>query len=320
MDQPPWISAAAMHASVTTPDCVDALSRALLDGLRPADQPRRVVHAVAGGELMTMPSAFGDRAGVKVVGIGSPAGAGHSAAAGTQPRIQALYLLLDAVTLAPLALLDGSALTAIRTAAVSALAVQQLAEPAASRLVVFGSGPQAQAHISALRAVRPIAEVRVVGRTRERAQRFLDEIELSGVDAAAGTASDVAFADLVVCATTAGEPLFDGGLVASHCCVVAVGSHQPHRRELDSELLRSAHVVVEDAAVALAEAGDVVLAIADGALDSADLIPLAELVTGHRSVPRGRPRVFKSVGMAWQDLVVAAEIHRRRETATSHLR
>lgn len=320
MDQPPWISAAAMQALVTTQDCLDALSQALLDGLQPADQPRRAVHPVAGGELMTMPGAFGDRAGVKVVGIGS-AGTGSSAASGAaQPRIQALYLLLDAVTLSPLGLLDGSALTTIRTAAVSALAVRNLSEPTASRLVVFGCGPQAQAHISALRAIRPITEVRVVGRTPERAERFLDEIDLSGVEAAAGTASDVAGADLVVCATTAGEPLFDGSLVAPHCCVVAVGSHQPHRRELDPELLRSAHVVVEDAAVALAEAGDVVLAIADGALDSADLIPLAELVIGRRPVPQGRPRVFKSVGMAWQDLVVAAEISRRRDIATAHLR
>ena len=95
--------------------------------------------------------------------------------------------------------------------------------------------------------------------------------------------------------------------------MVAVGSHEPDARELDAPLLGRATVVVEDVATALREAGDVVLAIADGALAAADLVPMRDVVTGAVIVPADRPLVFKSVGMSWQDLVVAEAVARIAE-------
>jgi ornithine cyclodeaminase len=100
--------------------------------------------------------------------------------------------------------------------------------------------------------------------------------------------------------------VFDGALVGDDAFVVAVGSHERDRRELDGELVGRSQVVVEDVATALREAGDVVMAIEEGHMDAAGLVPLAEMVRGAASVDRTRPRVFKSVGMGWEDLVVAA--------------
>jgi ornithine cyclodeaminase len=113
----------------------------------------------------------------------------------------------------------------------------------------------------------------------------------------------------VVCCTTAGEPLFDGALVADHAAVAAVGSHSPTGREVDGTLVRRSACYVEARAVALREAGDLLLPLPPAA--AADWTNLAELVTGAAEVGFSRPRFFKSVGMAWQDLAVAAEIHRR---------
>jgi ornithine cyclodeaminase len=92
---------------------------------------------------------------------------------------------------------------------------------------------------------------------------------------------------------------------------VAVGTHEAHRREVDSTLLGRASVVVEDVSTALREAGDVVLAIAEGAIAADRLVTIADVVTGRSVVDPARPSVYKSVGMAWQDLVVAGEVQRR---------
>jgi ornithine cyclodeaminase len=291
-------------------DAVDVVERALRAGLDPSADPPRGVVDTASGQLLLMPAEAPDGVGVKIVSVapGNPARG--------RPRIQAVYLLLDAGSLTPVALLDGTALTVVRTAAVSAVAVRRLAAPDASRLVLFGSGPQAWGHLEALRAVRPVRDVVVVGRDSARATAFAERAGALGLQAAVGAPGDVADADLVVCATTARTPLFDGSLVRDTACVVAVGSHEPDARELDAGLLGRGTVVVEDPATALREAGDVVLAIAEGRLDDAALVGLAEVVAGAEGPPpTGSPRIFKSVGMSWQDLVVAGEVHRRRQGA-----
>ena len=120
-------------------------------------------------------------------------------------------------------------------------------------------------------------------------------------------------ADVVVCATSARSPVFDSALLRDDAVVVAVGSHEPDARELDAPLLGRATVVVEDIATALREAGDVVLAIAESMLTAADLVPMRDVLTGDVALPTDRPLVFKSVGMSWQDLVVAAAVVRCSE-------
>jgi ornithine cyclodeaminase len=115
-------------------------------------------------------------------------------------------------------------------------------------------------------------------------------------------------ADVVVCATSAREPLFDAGLIADAAVVIAVGSHEPDARELPAALCARATVVVEDPDAALREAGDVVLAITDGALRADDLVPMRDVVTAAVRPDPARPLVFKSTGMSWEDLVVAEAV------------
>jgi ornithine cyclodeaminase len=278
---------------------VDALEAALRGGLDPeADPPRSFVPA-ARGELLVMPSAAGGELGVKLVTVGG------------EPRVQGVYVLFDGETLAPAALLDGIGLTDLRTSAVSALAVRHLAAHEPRRLVVFGTGPQARAHVRALRAIAPIEEVAVVGRDPGRTDALARELEAeaAGLTAKAAGPGEVASADVICCCTTAREPLFDGGAVAGETVVVAIGSHEPEAREVDERLAGRATVVVESRTSALREAGDVIQAIEAGVLREDALIPLAELVRGDAAPEPGRPRFFKSTGMAWEDLVLAAAVH-----------
>jgi ornithine cyclodeaminase len=296
----PFLDGDAVLGALPFADAVDALERALVGGLDPAAAVDRSIVEVAHGQLLLMPAETATATGVKLATV-APGNAAHGL-----PRIQALYVLLDRTTLRPLALLDGTALTTLRTPAVSAVAVRHLADPDARRMVVFGSGPQAWGHVEAVRAVRPLESVVVVGRDRSRADALAGRIAGSGLAAEVGAPESVGKADLVVCATTSADPLFDSALLQPGACVVAVGSHEPDRRELDSALLgRAATVVVESAAVALREAGDVIMAVEEGTLDPETLVDLGAVV---RREPAGGLSVFKSVGMGWQDLVVAEAV------------
>jgi ornithine cyclodeaminase len=158
--------------------------------------------------------------------------------------------------------------------------------------VVFGTGPQARAHEQALRTVLPIEHVDVVGRGGDPSAVVRD-------------------ADVVCCCTTARDPVFDSRLLKDDATVIAVGSHEPDARELDERLMRRATVVVESHATALTEAGDVIQA----GLGEGDLITIDALVRGEADVPDGGPRVFKSAGMSWEDLVVAAALWESRPAA-----
>lgn len=290
-----------MIALPSPAEAVAALRAALRGGLDPEADWARARVPLRHGHLLLMPAEWGGYAGIKVATV-APANPARGL-----PRIQGGYQLFDAETLTPLATLDGAALTTLRTAAVSALAVDVLAPPDASRLVVFGAGPQARGHVDAIRAVRPVAEVVIVGRNAERAAVFA-----SAVDGRVGSAADVAGADLVVCATTAREPLFDGAALRRDATVVAVGSHELTAREVDDTTVRSATVVVEARSAALREAGDIVVPMAAGRFDADMLVDLASVVRGAVAVDPGRPRLFKSVGMAWEDLVIAASSWERR--------
>jgi ornithine cyclodeaminase len=280
---------------------VEALERVLLDGLDPEECPARSNVPVPAGELLLMPAASARYTGVKVAGV-VPANAARGL-----PRITGSYLLLDGPTLQPLALYDGAALTSLRTPAVTALALRHLAAPEAGHLVLFGAGPQAYGHLDALRAVLPLTRLTVVGRSAEPAAALVAYARTLGLAAEAGTAADVAEADVLVCCTTARTPLFDGRLVPDHAAVAAVGSHEPAAREVDTALVTRAARYVEARSVALREAGDLLVPIGEGAIRETDtLANLSELVNGKAVVPHDRPRFFKSVGMAWQDLAVAA--------------
>lgn len=302
-DALPWISADEVFARVSFGAAVRAVQRDLRAGLDPALDFSRGILDVTNGQLLLMPSRSSEFVGVKVATLapGNPAVG--------RERIQGVYLLMDATTLSPLALIEGTALTNLRTPAVSAAAADHLAPAQVDNLVVFGSGPQAWGHIEAMRAIRVLGWVTIVARDRGRAAALASRVQGSGLDARVGSADDVRDAQLIVCATTARIPLFDGSLVPDDSCSVAVGSHEVDVRELDSALIGRAQLVVEDTAVALHEAGDLVIPIGEGLIDAASLVPMRDIITGATPVDHHRPRVFKSSGMSWEDLVVAAEVY-----------
>ena len=301
---PALVTADEIFTRVDYRTAVRAVQNALANGLDPANDFARQVLPVANGQLLLMPTEAAHFVGIKVASV-----APDNPALGRE-RIQGVYLLLDAATLTPLSLLDGAAITTLRTPAVSAAAADYLAPADIEHLVVFGSGPQAWGHIEAMRAIRSIGRVTIVARDQLRAELFAARVTASGLPARVGRATDVSSAQLIVCATTARTPLFDGTLVPAECCVIAVGSHEADARELDSALLARSQLVVEDPATARREAGDVTMALAEGTIEPGDLVPLRDVAMGTVTAAQHRPRVFKSTGMSWEDLVIATAVYR----------
>jgi len=303
-----FISGDEVAKQLSVRAATQAVEEALRAGLDPdADAPRSSI-PTARGHFLLMPSEFKRYCGVKVASV-----APDNPSEG-RPRINGSYLLFDAHTLAPLALLDGIALTSLRTPAVSAVAVDQLARADAHRLLLFGTGPQAWNHIEAIKSVRPITEVIVVARSTRSAQDFTARYAAfdPSIDIGIGRAEDVRHADIVACCTSSAEPLFDGTLLTDDSTVVAIGSHEPDRREVDDVTIARSLVFVESVATATSEAGDIVIANNNGVLDVSTLISLADLLCANlRCVAADRPRFFKSVGMAWEDLVVAAAVYEK---------
>ncbi|MGC4154023.1 MAG: ornithine cyclodeaminase family protein [Propionicimonas sp.] len=302
MITPEWIGADEVQRRVSPDAARRLLQQALAGGFDPAGDPPRSGPQLGAGQLLIMPSQTVDAVGVKVLSV-----APDNPARGL-PRIQAWYILMDAATLTPSVLLDGSALTALRTPGMSMVGVDALAPAVVDEAVIFGSGPQALGHARALLEIRQPGRCRfysVDGQAPAAAEAATGIGLPSSALAADEVGQAVAAADLILCCTSAPTPLFDGALVRDGACVVAIGSHEPERRELDATLMGRAQVVVEDVDTALREAGDVILAIADRTLAASDLVTISQVVTGRAGRATDRPNVFKTVGMSWQDLVVA---------------
>ncbi|GAB2825587.1 delta(1)-pyrroline-2-carboxylate reductase family protein [Alpinimonas psychrophila] len=295
------ITGADIQRLVSPQDAVDALTELLCSDFDPSDDLHRASFALPFGSFLIMPSAAGDFAGIKIVTV-SPDDPQRMA-----PRIQASYNLYDAWTLTQIALLDGTELTTLRTPAVSMLAIRPFLAslPATVTVIIFGAGPQGQGHALALRAELA---------THELVANITFVTRVTSVD---DIANLLPKADIVICATTSKKPLFDSSLLKNNVIIVAVGSHDPDAREVDAALCRRAHVIVEDRAAALREAGDIIHSIAEGAITKAQLIPLKQLVLRPESILRDRPVFFKSLGMSWEDLAVASAIYTAHGKALS---
>jgi ornithine cyclodeaminase/alanine dehydrogenase-like protein (mu-crystallin family) len=227
------------------------------------------------------------------------------------PTLHATYVLMDVATGAPLAVLEGTYLTALRTGATSALAARYLARRESRRLACFGAGVQAAFQLRCLAAVLALDHVDVVGRDPERAQVFAGRLtrELGlPVVVAADPRAAVATADLVTCATTSATPVVFGADLKPGTHVDAVGAFRPDAREVDTETVRRARLAVDTYAGALEEAGDVLIPLGEGAIGREHVTAdLAELVTGARPGRRSADEItlFKSVGFALEDLAAA---------------
>jgi ornithine cyclodeaminase/alanine dehydrogenase-like protein (mu-crystallin family) len=305
---------------LTPGDVIEALAAAFRRHAagRTAVPPRTVVQSAEDGLLLLMPAASLPATGQADGALGTKLVTfyANNRARG-YPTHLAIYALMDQATGALLALLDAEFTTGLRTGATSALAARHLARPDSHRAVCFGSSVQAAFQLRGLTAVLPLRHVTVIGRDSGRARAFAARMQAElGVEMAVGPAAPEALrdADVVTCATTATTPLFDGADLAPGAHVDAIGSFRPATRELDTATIRRARVVVETYDGVLAEAGDLLIPIQEGAIAREHIVAeLAELVSGARPgrLSADDITVFKSVGFALEDLATARLAYER---------
>jgi ornithine cyclodeaminase/alanine dehydrogenase-like protein (mu-crystallin family) len=246
-----------------------------------------------------MPAIDGEVMGIKLVMVYEKNGALGL------PTHQAVIQLISAKTGEPIASLDGRLITEMRTAAVSAVATRLLAKPEARVLTVLGTGVQARAHIRALRLVRRFDEIRIWGRNTLHAQQAAYELAVHPV---LDLEQAVRGADVVVSAATVNEPLVEGRWLQPDTYVNAVAAVGPSRRELDDAAM-DAVIVVESREAAMRESGDI---LGSGASVYAEL---GELLAGKVALPAGRRVVYKSLGIAAEDVAAAQLVLERYRSA-----
>lgn len=255
--------------------------------LRPSDRDWFAVMPVIHGDVMAVKSVtfFPD-----------------NAASGLHTHM-AVITLFSRRTGEPLAVMDGRLITAMRTAAVSAAALDALASPGVRSLGILGAGVQARSHLAALRLVRPsLTDVRIWSRTRAKAEALADE-----TGARAVPIEEAAAAEIVLTATASPTPVLEGRLLLPHAVILSVGAVGAHLRELDDEAARSSWLVAESRASVEREAGDVILSDAQVRAEIGEI-----LSDPAHSIPRNQRILFKSVGMAIEDLVAARLIWQAR--------
>lgn len=294
------------------PDLIDALDEMFRTG---CTMPKRHHHDMeVPGEpdatMLLMPAWLpGQFVGVKVVNV-MPGNSDRNL-----PAVAAQYLLSDGKTGEMLALVDGGELTARRTAAASALAARYLAREDARHLLVLGSGRVAENLVSAHRAVRPIDQVTVWGRSRQSAEKLASKLpqDTLNVEIAEDLDSALAVADIVSAATLSSTPLVKGDLLKPGAHVDLVGAFKPTMRESDDALAQRAEIFVDTREGCLSEGGDIVQPLQSGVISPddvrADLFDLARDVHSGRSSEEA-VTMFKSVGAALEDLAGAMLAYR----------
>jgi ornithine cyclodeaminase/alanine dehydrogenase-like protein (mu-crystallin family) len=302
-------------------DCITVMAEALTTLSRGAAyQPlRMVVRPPGAAGLMGLMPAYmsGERAayGLKAICVfpGNSAKGKDAHQGGT--------LLFSAETGELLALINASAITAIRTAAVSGVATRLLAREDATELAIVGAGVQARAHLAAMACVRPIRRARVASRTFEHARAFAAELAgrypfpiepVESVEAAVGGA------DLIVTATTAAEPIVRREWIAPGVHINAVGSSIPTAREIDTATMVAATLFVDRLESTLNEAGDYLFAMREGAIGPEHIRgEIGELLIGAKHGRRWPEEItlFKSLGLAVEDLAAADFVYRRARAA-----
>jgi thiomorpholine-carboxylate dehydrogenase len=291
----PYLDEDQVRAALSYAELIPTIRQALMDlSVGQVIQPLRSVIRVAAHEgwFALMPAVYGDVLGAKMVTFYP-----GNAMAG-KPTHLATIPLFCADTGEPLAIMDGRLITEMRTAAVSAVAVDLLARPEVNVLAILGSGVQARSHFEALRGIRQFRDIRVWSRTLDHAQKFADEI-----GARTATAEDaVCGADVVLTLTSSPTPILHGKWLKQDALVCAVGAVTADRRELDDEAMRGA-VIVESREAAMREPGDILLAQAQVTAE------IGELLNGAQFDRRDRAVIFKSVGVAVEDIAAAKLVY-----------
>lgn len=216
-----------------------------------------------------------------------------------------------------LALMNASEITAIRTAAVSAVATRLLAREDAHELAIVGAGVQARTHLTALACVRSIKRARVVARNLDHAQRFVDEMQPNfpfPIEAVQKNEDAVRGADLIVTATSSLEPVINRDWISPGAHINAIGTHSPSSREIDGATMAAARIFVDRRESALNESGDYLLAAKDGLVTPESIVgEIGELLMGKKSGRASDTEItlFKSLGLAIEDVACAEYLHRK---------
>jgi len=295
-DQPLFLNEDQVRQHLRMADLIPAMEKALIDfSSGKVTQPVRSVINVdpPGGFLGLMPALTPDGLGLKAVTF-YPSNAGRGI-----PTHMATIFLCDPETGGPLAIMDGRLITEMRTAAVSAAATKLLAPRDATILAILGSGVQAHSHVEALRLVRNFEEIRVWSPTKEHAERFAKEIGAT----ATSVEQAISGADVIVTATNSKTPVLKGLWLKPGCHVNAVGACRPDWRELDDEAMSNV-VFVDSREGATKESGDVMLS---GANIHAEL---GEALAGKFPPRTNETTIFKSLGMAVEDIAAAMLVYR----------
>jgi ornithine cyclodeaminase/alanine dehydrogenase-like protein (mu-crystallin family) len=277
-------------------DLIPAMEKALIDfSAGRVTQPVRSVIKVepSGGFLGLMPALTPDGLGLKAVTF-YPSNAERGI-----PTHMATIFLVDPETGTPLAIMDGRLITEMRTAAVSAAATKLLARTDAKILAILGSGVQAHSHFEALQLVRHFEEIRVWSPTKEHAEQFAKEIGATATSAE----ETVRDADVIVTATNSKTPVLKGSWLKPGCHVNAIGACRPDWRELDDDAMSNV-VFVDSREGALKESGDVILS---GTKIYAEL---GEALAGKAPPRANETTIFKSLGMAVEDIAAATLVYR----------
>ena len=294
----PFLDEAEVRRHLRMADLVPAMARALADlSAGRVEQPVRTMLPVESRGFFAAMPAYASALGAKLVTF-FPGNQGV-------PTHHALIVLFRPETGEPMAIMDGRLITEMRTAAASAVATDLLARPDAAVLAILGSGVQAGSHLEALSLVRRFREVRVW--SPRNAAAFAAR---HGVRALETAEAAVRGADVIVVATSSRAPVLHGAWVAPGAHVNAVGACRPDWRELDDDLVRRARLYVDSRAAATKEAGDVIAA-------GEPFAELGEAVAGTRPGRQslGEVTLFKSVGVAVEDVVSAELVYRRARGA-----
>ncbi|HEX8810811.1 MAG TPA: ornithine cyclodeaminase family protein [Terracidiphilus sp.] len=312
-----YISEDEVRSLLTYDALIPAIRQALIDysddkaaEQSKVDQPPRTILRPGDKDwFAVMPVIYGDVIAVKNVTFfpGNASLNGHPAL----PTHMAVINLFSRATGEPLAVMDGQLVTAMRTAAVSAVALDAIASHDVRSLGILGSGVQARSHLEVLRRVRPsLTDIRIWSRTTTMAEQLTRE-----AGARAVSIEDAASCDVVLTATASPTPILEGRWLAPNAVVLAVGAVGGNLRELDNEAVRSSWIIAESRQGVERESGDIILS---GVQVQAEIGQI--LKHPQEPVPRNRRILFKSVGMAIEDLVAARLVWKAHERMKPLLR
>jgi alanine dehydrogenase len=306
-----WLSEEDVRGVISLTDLIEAVESAVVAfSSGRANQPVRTVIEAPGGVFASMPAYLASipAMGAKLVTVF------HGNTSKGLPTHLATIVLLDPLTGALLATMDGRYITEVRTAAASAVAVGHLALPEAPVLAIIGSGVQARSHLELLPLVRKFNDIRCWSPTAINVEKLVSEFDRLPVRSVESAQAAIEGADVIALVTASNSPVIKDAWVKPGACVISVGACRPSQREMDPVLVARAILVVDSRAAALKESGDVVQGIREGRFDETHIA--AELGQVAADPGLGRTNqdqitIFKSLGMAVEDVAAADLVYRR---------